>query len=400
MKNEKSGNINLNWSFGFTCDTKNIAYSLQTSSRDAIFYASSHTGVIHDLESNKQYLLQGHRHAISAAVISDDKRYIITCDIGDASLIIVWDSFTYKAIHVIDTAKYGGITSLDITIDANYICGISQNYPQSISVWDLQNKEINEPMITSMIENYEYQHFISFNPINNNEIITNGKSKILFWKVNENDNYEKVLTSNCPDTKSINNKKDINNFTQSTFIPNTTQVVTATDSGYIIMWDYQMSVEKAILERILIKSFKITKQGGISLISTLFDKYIVCGCNDGSIRFYDLQFKVLSWFEHIKSGDITSLSFSSDSTMLDNENHNIDEQVTMDNFQIPNFIIATIEGKIIAFNQSIIQEIDDSQRIGKTLITGFDSTIYGLSVHPNKYVMATGTKNGHLILWT
>lgn len=51
---------NLRWSFGFNTRVPNAVQSLATPKRNALFYVSSHTGVIHDTENDMQYLLQGH----------------------------------------------------------------------------------------------------------------------------------------------------------------------------------------------------------------------------------------------------------------------------------------------------------------------------------------------------
>jgi hypothetical protein len=40
------------------------------------------------------------------------------------------------------------------------------------------------------------------------------------------------------------------------------------------------------------------------------DTYLACGNADGSIRFYDLNFKVVAWFEDLNLSTIKSISFS------------------------------------------------------------------------------------------
>ena len=53
--------LNLKWSFGFSGNVTGAVHSLATASRpNALFYVSSHTGVIHDTENDTQHLLQGH----------------------------------------------------------------------------------------------------------------------------------------------------------------------------------------------------------------------------------------------------------------------------------------------------------------------------------------------------
>ena len=49
-----------------------------------------------------------------------------------------------------------------------------------------------------------------------------------------------------------------------------------------------------------IKILKICNKTGINLILPTLDKYIVCGCQDGAVRFFDFQFRVVAWFEDIQ----------------------------------------------------------------------------------------------------
>ena len=51
---------NLRWCFGFNSSVANTVHSLTSSSRHALFYVSAHTGIIHDLHHDQQFLLQGH----------------------------------------------------------------------------------------------------------------------------------------------------------------------------------------------------------------------------------------------------------------------------------------------------------------------------------------------------
>jgi len=53
------GNVmSLSWAFGFSRDV--TVHNLCDDNRAAIFYVSAHTGVIYDLTSKSQQLLQGH----------------------------------------------------------------------------------------------------------------------------------------------------------------------------------------------------------------------------------------------------------------------------------------------------------------------------------------------------
>eukprot|EP00966_Prymnesium_polylepis_P068837 1598876-Prymnesium_polylepis.1 len=60
--------LTLSWVFGFSRDV--AIQNLCDENRSAIFYVSAHTGVIHDISSRTQKLLQGHCNPISCTCAS------------------------------------------------------------------------------------------------------------------------------------------------------------------------------------------------------------------------------------------------------------------------------------------------------------------------------------------
>jgi WD40 repeat protein len=48
----------------------------------------------------------------------------------------------------------------------------------------------------------------------------------------------------------------------------------------------------------------------LNILTTIHDKYLVCGNNDGTIRFYDFYFKIVAWFEECYLSTVKSISFS------------------------------------------------------------------------------------------
>lgn len=58
--------LSLAWSFGFNVNLPNSVINLSSNDRKSVFYVSSNTGILLDLSSGVQQLLQGHCNAISA----------------------------------------------------------------------------------------------------------------------------------------------------------------------------------------------------------------------------------------------------------------------------------------------------------------------------------------------
>ena len=93
--------LKVNWTFGFSKNVTNGVHSLTTPNRNAIFYISSHSGVIYDFENRTQMILQGHCNPISCCAVSEDKRWIVTADTGDDSILVVWDSYSGAPVKTI-----------------------------------------------------------------------------------------------------------------------------------------------------------------------------------------------------------------------------------------------------------------------------------------------------------
>jgi len=165
------------------------------------------------------------------------------------------------------------------------------------------------------------------------------------------------------DYYSPSNKKKQKIFTQTVFIPkNSTQAVTGTDDGYIIVWDISLIMEDYSQpnERRQIKVVNLMNQAkkgdqkkskiGITIL-TIQDNYLVIGASNGSIRFYDFQYRISAWFEDINIASITSISFSNQSLTEMNEIKKEDGDNDF-SFRCPDFIIVDLEAKITALSAS------------------------------------------------
>lgn len=128
--------LNLRWSFGFNSQIPGGAISLVTAERNAVFYVAAHTGVILDTATDKQSLLQGHCNPITAACVSTDKRWIVTADCGNESMIVVWDALKATPVKIIPNPFPSGVCALDLSADAMFIVALSHAFPrQEIAVW-------------------------------------------------------------------------------------------------------------------------------------------------------------------------------------------------------------------------------------------------------------------------
>ena len=127
--------LSLSWIFGFSREV--ALHNLCDENRAAIFYCSAHTGIIYDLNSKTQKLLQGHCNSISCTCASADRRLIATADTGEDSMLVVWDSYSAAPVKTIAAPHPSGVKAMDISPDGKYLVTLSADTgPQVLSVWD------------------------------------------------------------------------------------------------------------------------------------------------------------------------------------------------------------------------------------------------------------------------
>ncbi len=324
--------------------------------------------------------------------VSSDKRWLATADSGPESLLIVWDAANATPIKIISLPEEdNGVVGIDISADSMFLVTLSKAYPQKISIWEW-TVGTSVPAISASIGEHGYQHAVRFNPVDVRDLVTTGQGNLIFW------NWTQQALAPFHPPKGIKKiKGSVGHLTQTTFIPFTTKAVTATSSGHAILWDYPVSELVQTSGRDAIKVIKVVQKSGINLICTVLDRYIVCGCSDGAVRFFDFQFRVVAWFEDQESGEVTSLSFAE--TGGPPPAPSVSGNVSMEDFIVPDFLVATKKGLILIMDQKSMQEIEESLRKGRLLVQGFDSDVYGLAAHPFLPLFAAGTREGQLQVW-
>ena len=327
--------------------------------------------------------------------VSKDKRWIATADFGDDAMIVIWDALKATPVKIIPQADNGGVAAMDMSADAMFLVTLSYNYPQTLSVWEWPANS-KTPAITAPIGNRDYQHCVRFNPVDVRDIVSNGSKEVIFWNWTED-----TIAAFHPPKGISKLKKAVRNLSQTTFIPYTTKAVTATTSGHIIAWDYPVSELVQSTGRDAIKILKLVKSG-INLLDTILDKFIVCGCADGAVRFFDFQFRVVAWFEDIQAGHITSISFADQNlSTVPGGNAPTQQagQVSMEEFAVPDFVVGTSQGKVLQLDSKTMEHLTADKRRGKLLVQGFDDEVHALDAHPSLPLFAVGTLRGSLQIW-
>jgi len=179
--------------------------------------------------------------------------------------------------------------------------------------------------------------------------------------------------------------------TQSVFIPKTTQAVTANQCGDILVWDISMIIdgvaqpnERRLIKVVTFHTFsdslisqqkmsksKEGKKLGYSIQTLNIHKdYLVCGFEDGSVKFYDFFFKVKAWFESLGIKSVKSVSFSNlqperiSEVNIGSKDHSKNEPI----FSCAQFIIADDNATIIKCKASQFDAIHEQDKKGELIL--------------------------------
>lgn len=160
----------------------------------------------------------------------------MTADMGEDSMLVVWDVNTGTPRKTIFNPHPEGVLALDINQDGTLIVTLSKaSTPteQHVTLWKWEEEEPS--FITAKMDEKVdcMQRFIKFNH-NQNEFATTGETRILFWLWENNERSFELYSPEIPPKKTL---------TQTVFIPNTPQAVSGTKEGVIIVWDISLIME-------------------------------------------------------------------------------------------------------------------------------------------------------------
>ncbi|GAW80120.1 hypothetical protein, conserved [Plasmodium gonderi] len=352
-----------------------------------IVYSSDNNIVM--LDGKRQLLFRGHFSKISKLIKSYNNEFIVSCDKGVDSFIILWKinnnslfpvkKFFFKNSHnysdknelkknVDSDIAYGrdtqssvntprntnapndenleymdeeqinqkdienvGYECVDISFDNRYICALTEKrlyvkgdvqrrqkslskinsksnavFYQEILIFDTNGGE-NNIVCKDKIYGKETQEKIRFN--RKYEVISNSKSKLYIY------NFEKknrTISHYSPSLYKSNKLNERFIFTETSFVENSTTLLTGTTSGYLIVWDYSSifinKTKQNIKQREYQKYLEIRKNISINIVQS-YGNFIVLGLSDGSVQIFDKDLKCYAWFENSNIGQIKSLSF-------------------------------------------------------------------------------------------
>ena len=140
---------------------------------------------------------------------------------------------------------------------------------------------------------------------------------------------------------------------------------------------------------------------------TVADTYLVCGTSEGTIKFYDFKYWLVSWFEDLNLNKIKSISFSnkpainaSAKSQQNNNNGQKDNNLQTD-FSCSEFIVSDSSAQVIVLRPTYFEAINEMEKKNdmEVLMNGIRSHVSAVACHPSKPLAAFAIGEGYLQIW-
>lgn len=273
---------------------------------------------------------------------------------------------------------------------------------QEISLWEW-TVEREGPLYRAEVTARDTQTSVRFNPSDVREVVSNGAERVVFWNWQH-----RRFKFYSPPLSQSDFKQEIGAFTQTVFIPESTQAVTGTADGDIVLWDRSLvglgDGFGRPTDRRAVKVLRLVPAGGATVL-TVVDSYLAVGAADGSVRFFDFEFRAAAWFEDLDGGPVTSLSFAASRPALEAEHRAALEAAGGDKalvdlpFSVPDFLVGTANALVVGVEVAAFQEIEPTARRGTLLVQGLDAPVSAVATHPFLPQLAVCADSGALQLW-
>ncbi|EFJ51972.1 hypothetical protein VOLCADRAFT_103176 [Volvox carteri f. nagariensis] len=427
--------LSLSWVFGASATIKHSVVNLSDGYTDKICYLAANTAVIYDKRLRRQVFLQGHTSPITCIATTDDRSHVITADQGPESLLVVWNVRTGLPTCTVQRPHRHGVYCMDVSLDGLWLATFSAPDPetseQEISLWSLsalldpaaaamQARQYQQqqqqaggtegsagggvaaggpnplrPIVTTVMPVGDIQFSLRFSPNNPQELISNGKKRVYFWSWSPGGSRFQYYS---PPLRSRDFKqKKVADFVSSVFVPGTTQALTGTEDGDLLVWDEQgitAQVGTSATDRRAIKLMRI-HSSPITLLSTVGD-FIVSGGEDGYVRFFDPLLRIVAWFEDLAAGPVTAVAFSA---VLPDRIAHADAADTLNRFMVPDFVVATRQSKIISVQSATFEEYDADRRRGTSVLDSLLADVVDIAAHPTRAEFSVLGRGGGLQRW-
>ena len=350
--------------------------------------------------------LQGHCNPISATCPSPDKQFVITADKGEDSLIAVWDAVSGDPIKTIIAPHENGVEAMDISPDGSLLVTLSaaeEGEAQFLGIWEIEGESV-DPLHVSPLPVPDVQLKVHFHVKGNNEFVTTGRKKVVFWSWSEAELDYNIPMLSREDYANLGT--NIGDFMHSVYLQTSNSAVTSTSNGNVILWDSNIEDEDLVgdaLEgkcsfqhRALVKIVEMHTGSCITLLAAHDNLLVTCG-SDGAVRFYDSNFRIIAWYEDIRAGGIQSLSFGKSRRPYSVANGEAAKKEV--HFYIEDFVVATDTAQVIQVRASDFDEPLPANRKGSVILRGCDQRISCVATHPSEPIFLVASESGKIQAW-
>ncbi|NXX44238.1 CF251 protein, partial [Tricholaema leucomelas] len=383
--------LSLSWVLGYNSSL--AVHSLMDGEDQVLLYISSHTAVIYDILKNRQHHLQGHTNVISCLCVSEDRRWVATADRGPDALIVVWDSFSGIPVRTIfESHPKDGVSAIAISQDTKYLATISAGAVQTVCVWEWTSPMEKPVCSTELKPEFGYQDYVIFNPQNPCEFVSNSKTQVIFylWVSRDAGSLMHGFITPLQTFHSV-----VGHFSQSAFHVNSSQALTGTSAGKLVVWDTAGPSKQpwAGPHRVRATNLVPMQEDSITVLQ-VFESCIVTGDVKGQVKFYNGQLQLLNCYSHSEVGPIQSISFSKTSpdaspTCFASSSSDSSNSVSLALNR--NFILSTSDATVfhVATDRTKLERVMEEAK----------EAVNAITCHPRRACVAVGSRCGLLRLW-
>ncbi|XP_072520842.1 cilia- and flagella-associated protein 251 [Salminus brasiliensis] len=380
----KTHPLTLDWAFGINPTLP--VFSLHDQDRLTVFYGCSHVAVVYDHTSNSQRLLQGHCSPVSCMCVSEDRRWLVTADKGQESLVIIWDSYTGIPVRTMfECHPEGGVVALALSKDSKYLVTVGAGAVQRVCIWDWTNETESPECQVDIHPEHGFQNHILFSTTDSFRLLSNSDSHVLFYTWNRG-----VMEYSAPEISDKTFSKVVGAFSQSVFHCSGVQAFSVTLAGNLVLWDVLKG--SASDHNKAMKATKLIplQNNGITVL-TLSDSFIVTGDVNGHVKFYDESFKLINWYSEFNLDPIASISFSKEITSSSSVGSQKDCTLNAKPLVIRNFVLSTVSATLVHVN------VQGS--VAQSLLKEHVESLDTVACHPKQPLVAMGSHSGLLKVW-